>query len=86
MQCQSAADVSRLIQHGLPNCKTGLLINMQAMTKLMAMPSLQGKVAKWWVPEDCVFVDEIPHTAAGKIYKLQLRKQFKDYKFPTSKL
>ena len=47
---------------------------------------LQGKIAKWWIPEDVVFVDEIPHTAAGKIYKLQLRKNFKDYKFPASKL
>ena len=60
--------------------------NSQFATELMPMMLLQGKVAKWWVPEDCVFVDEIPHTAAGKIYKLQLRKQFKDYKFPTSKL
>ena len=47
---------------------------------------LQGKIAKWWILEDVVFVDEIPHTAAGKIYKLQLCKNFKDYKFPASKL
>ena len=47
---------------------------------------LQGKVAKWWIPEDCVFVKEIPHTAAGKISKLQLRKQFKDYKAPKPKM
>lgn len=51
-----------------------------------AMFHMQGKIAKWWVPEDCVFVKEIPHTAAGKISKLQLRKQFKDYKAPGSKL
>jgi len=47
---------------------------------------VQGKVAKWWIPEDCVFVDEIPHTAAGKISKLQLRKKFKKYERPKSKL
>jgi len=47
---------------------------------------LQGKIAKWWIPEDVVFVKEIPHTATGKIYKLQLRKDFKEYKFPASKL
>lgn len=47
---------------------------------------LQGKVAKWWIPEDCVFVKEIPHTAAGKISKLQLRKQFKNYKGPQAKM
>jgi len=36
-----------------------------------------GKVAKWWVPERLEFVDSIPHTATGKISKLQLREQFK---------
>ncbi|MGK2286213.1 long-chain fatty acid--CoA ligase [Pedomonas sp. V897] len=45
---------------------------------------LQGKVAKWWLPDDVVFVDEIPHTATGKISKLELRRQFKDYKLPTA--
>lgn len=50
------------------------------------IPKLQGKIARWWIPEDVVFVKEIPHTATGKIYKLQLRKDFKDYKFPSSKL
>lgn len=40
---------------------------------------LDGKVAKWWIPEDAVFVDELPHTATGKISKKDLRVQFKDY-------
>jgi fatty-acyl-CoA synthase len=44
---------------------------------------MQGKIAKWWMPDDVVFVDEIPHTATGKIQKLTLRKQFKDYRLPT---
>ena len=43
---------------------------------------LDGKVAKWWMPDDVVFVDEIPHTATGKISKLELRVRFKDYRFP----
>lgn len=43
---------------------------------------LSDKVAKWWLPDDVVFVDEIPLTASGKISKLNLRKQFVDYKFP----
>ena len=42
---------------------------------------LEGKVAKWWVPDDAVFVDEIPHTATGKISKKDLREQFADYSF-----
>ncbi len=41
---------------------------------------LEGKVAKWWIPEDVVFVDELPHTATGKISKKDLRVTFKDYK------
>ena len=41
-----------------------------------------GKVAKWWIPDDVEFVDEIPHTATGKIQKLKLREQFADYQFP----
>ena len=43
---------------------------------------LEGKIAKWWMPDDVVFVDEIPHTATGKIQKLTLRQQFEDYKLP----
>lgn len=42
-----------------------------------------GKVAKWWIPEDCVFVEELPHTATGKLSKKDLREQFKDYRFPS---
>ena len=45
---------------------------------------MQGKIAKWWMPDDVVFVDEIPHTATGKIQKLVLRQQFKDYRLPTA--
>jgi fatty-acyl-CoA synthase len=40
---------------------------------------LDGRIAKWWMPDDVVFVDEIPHTATGKIQKMELREQFKDY-------
>jgi acyl-CoA synthetase (AMP-forming)/AMP-acid ligase II len=42
-----------------------------------------GKIPKWQTPDDVVFVDEIPHTATGKIYKLKLRETFKDHKLPT---
>jgi fatty-acyl-CoA synthase len=41
-----------------------------------------GRVAKWWIPDDTVFFAEIPHTATGKISKLHLREQLKDYRFP----
>jgi fatty-acyl-CoA synthase len=45
---------------------------------------MKDKVAKWWLPDDVAFVDEIPHTAAGKIKKTALREQFKDYRLPTA--
>jgi fatty-acyl-CoA synthase len=44
---------------------------------------MDGKVAKWWMPDDVAFVDEIPHTATGKIQKTTLREQFRDYRLPT---
>ena len=44
---------------------------------------MNGKVAKWWLPDDVTFVSEIPHTATGKILKSALRQQFRDYKLPT---
>ncbi|MCY0150083.1 long-chain-fatty-acid--CoA ligase [Hoeflea sp. G2-23] len=39
---------------------------------------MQGKIAKWWIPDQVAFVDAIPHTATGKINKLALREQFAD--------
>jgi len=44
----------------------------------------EGKVAKWWIPDDVAFVAEIPLTATGKMQKLRLREQFKDYRLPSS--
>lgn len=43
--------------------------------------SLRGKVADWWLPEACEFVDELPHTATGKLDKKVIREQFKDYRW-----
>ena len=43
---------------------------------------LTGKIAKWWLPDAVEFVDEIPHTATGKILKTELRLRFADFKFP----
>jgi fatty-acyl-CoA synthase len=40
----------------------------------------EGKIAKWWLPEDVVFVNELPHTATGKLSKLTLRQQFRDFR------
>jgi fatty-acyl-CoA synthase len=41
---------------------------------------LSDKVAKWWLPDAVEFVDDIPHTATGKISKKDLRDRFADYR------
>ena len=43
-----------------------------------------GKIAKWWTPDDVAFVDSIPLGATGKMLKHRLREQFKDYHLPTA--
>jgi fatty-acyl-CoA synthase len=43
---------------------------------------LRDKVAKWWLPDDVLFVENLPHTATGKLSKLTLRQQLKDYRWP----
>ena len=45
---------------------------------------MRGKIARWWMPDEVVFVDEIPHTATGKIQKTVLRERFKDFVLPTA--
>ena len=52
------------------------------VTKEQVFQHLTGKIAKWWMPDDVAFADDIPHTATGKISKLQLRERFKDYPMP----
>jgi fatty-acyl-CoA synthase len=54
----------------------------QEVTKAELLKFYEGKVAKWSMPEDVVFVAELPHTATGKLSKLTLRQQMKDYKLP----
>lgn len=45
---------------------------------------LSDKVAKWWLPDDTAHVEELPHTATGKVSKKTLREQFSDYSLPTA--
>ncbi len=52
-------------------------------TRAELLGFLEGKVARWWMPDDVVFVEEIPHTATGKIQKTALRERFKDYVLST---
>ncbi len=45
---------------------------------------MKGKIAGWWMPDEIVFVDEIPHTATGKIQKTVLRERFKGFVLPAA--
>ena len=55
-----------------------------SVTKEEMIAYLEDKIAKWWLPDDVQFVDEIPLTGTGKVYKLKLRQQFKDYRLPAA--
>ncbi len=75
---------------GLPHPKWDerplLIVQMkpgETATKEELIGFLDGKIAKWWTPDDVAFVDEIPLGATGKINKLALRETFKDYTLPT---
>ncbi len=54
------------------------------VSKQDVLEYLDGKIAKWWMPDDVVFVTELPHTATGKILKTALRETFADHKLPDS--
>jgi len=55
-----------------------------ALTRDELIAFYEGKIAKWWTPDDVVFVDSIPLGATGKMQKNVLREQFKDYRLPTA--
>jgi fatty-acyl-CoA synthase len=54
----------------------------ESSTREEMLDFLRGKIAKWWMPDDVVFVDDIPLGATGKIDKKILRERFKDHKLP----
>jgi fatty-acyl-CoA synthase len=56
----------------------------ESATRAEILGFLEGKIAKWWMPDDVVFISSIPHTATGKIQKTILRDQFKDHVLPTA--
>jgi fatty-acyl-CoA synthase len=55
----------------------------QTATKDEILAFLDGRVAKWWLPDDVAFVEEIPKTSVGKFSKKDLRTKFQDYELPT---
>jgi acyl-CoA synthetase (AMP-forming)/AMP-acid ligase II len=54
------------------------------LTREDMLAFFEGRVAKWWMPDDVVFLDALPHTATGKLLKTKLRDEFRDHKLPTA--
>jgi fatty-acyl-CoA synthase len=52
------------------------------LTKTEIIEFLSSRVAKWWLPDDIVFIDAVPKTSVGKFNKRALREQFKEYTLP----
>ncbi len=50
-----------------------------SVTKQEMLDFLAGKIVKWWMPDDVIFVDELPHTATGKLLKTKLRHEYGDW-------
>ncbi|WP_333831391.1 3-(methylthio)propionyl-CoA ligase [Pararhodobacter sp.] len=55
----------------------------KTLTRDEILACFEGRVARWWVPDDVVFVDAIPLGATGKMQKNKLRETFKDHRLPT---
>jgi fatty-acyl-CoA synthase len=54
------------------------------LTREEVVRFLEGRVAKWWLPDDVVFIDEVPKTSVGKFSKKDLRDKFAHYRLPTA--
>lgn len=60
--------------------KPGEKITAAEMTDFM-----KDRVVRWWLPDDVVFVEDLPHTATGKLLKTKLREQFKGHRLSTDR-
>lgn len=56
----------------------------ETVTKAGVLDYLSTRIAKWWTPDEVLVVDDLPHTATGKLLKTELRARYKDYKLPTA--
>jgi acyl-CoA synthetase (AMP-forming)/AMP-acid ligase II len=60
-------------------CEKGNHVSKDEMLEFLA-----PQIAKWWLPDDVIIVESLPHTATGKLDKKVLREQFKEYRLPTA--
>ena len=56
-----------------------LIVSNEKISKEEIYTFLSDKVAKWWLPDDILFVESLPHTATGKIKKIDLKEKYKNY-------
>jgi fatty-acyl-CoA synthase len=81
--CEGVAEAAVIgIEHPRWGERPLLLIVKQKdaeLKKEAVLAFLEGRIARWWMPDEVLFVDEIPHTATGKILKTRLREQYRDY-------
>ncbi len=56
-----------------------LVVKAEEIEKSEIFSFLKNKIAKWWMPDDIVFIEKLPHTATGKIRKVELKKKYEDY-------
>lgn len=54
----------------------------QQVTREELLDYLADRIAKWWLPNDVVFVEDLPHSATGKLLKVQLRNEYRDHPLP----
>jgi fatty-acyl-CoA synthase len=54
----------------------------ERLTREGVLDHLRPKVAKWWLPDDVVFIEQVPKTSVGKFDKKALRERFRDHKLP----
>jgi fatty-acyl-CoA synthase len=88
MGCAGVAEAAAIgIRHPKWDERPLLLVVRKAESEVTAdqiRDHLAGRVAKWWLPDDIVFVDSLPHTATGKLLKTALREQYRDYRLQTA--
>jgi fatty-acyl-CoA synthase len=54
----------------------------ESLTREEVLAHLEGRLAKWWIPDDVVFIDEVPKTSVGKFSKKDLREKFAEHELP----
>ncbi|MCB0969747.1 MAG: fatty acid--CoA ligase, partial [Ilumatobacter sp.] len=59
-----------------------VVVEGEQLTREEVLDYLDGRVAKWWLPDDVVFIDEVPKTSVGKFSKKDLRERFADHELP----